>query len=671
MELEELEVQNFRQYYGVQSLEFSQDDDENITVVHGSNGSGKTTLLNAFLWLFYEDVTLPKSGQIVTERAMAEATVNQTVPVRVTLQFSHEGRSYTAERRREYLKGSSTDLTGTRENEQLSLEYIDRNGNHKTRNNPGSALKQIMPERLREIFFFDGETIDELTAEGGQDKVQSAIRNIMGLEILERSIRHLDHVEGEFEDEIEKHGSDELSELVSEKQATENRLEKKEAHVEEVTDSKRRTESEIADVEAKLAELEGSKELQQEREDLKAERSAVKSDIQDINDDISKEISDNGHVPFAMDAVEKTARMLQEKRKRGEIPSEIKTTFVDDLLEMEECICGRPLEPGTDHYEKVASWQRQAGSSELEEVAMNIAGRLTEIGNEQETLYDDVDRLLDRRGEKRDQLQGIEERIDEISDELSDVDTENVNKLEERRESLESDVNDYIREIARLESDIEDLEEQLSELETEIDDAREEDEKADLARRRAQTTAYVSDLLDQRFNQYQDEVRKSVNDRVNEIFQEIIKKDYYAQITDSYELDILKDIGEREAVPVAQSTGERQVASLSFISTLISLARERYESDQDATHFTGGIYPMIMDSPFGYLDPDYQQGVSRVMPEMAKQVVVLVTQAQWSEAVAGEMSNIAGQRYYLEYHDPAEEPDTEYEWTQIVPEGEN
>jgi len=671
MELEKLEVQNFRQFYGTQSLEFSQDDDKNITVVHGSNGSGKTTLLNAFLWLFYEDITLPKSSQIASERAMAEASANKTISVRVTLEFSHEGRSYTAERRQEYLKQSDDDLAGVQDTEQLTLEYIDQNGNHKTRNNPGSALKQIMPERLREIFFFDGETIDELTAEGGQDKVQSAIRNIMGLEILERSIRHLGHVEGEFEAQIEKHGSDELSELISRKQDTQERLEQKKERREEVKESKRKTEAEITDVEAKLAELEGSRELQQERKSLTEERTTIQSDIRAINDDLSKEISENGHVPLAMDAVEKTARMLQDKRQQGEIPSEIKTTLVDDLLEMEECICGRPLEPGTDHYEKVASWKRQAGSSELEEVAMNIAGRLTEIGSEQEALYEDIERLLDRRGDKRDQLQRVEERIDEISDELSDVDTEDVKELEERREALDDDIEEYTREVGRLDSDIDDLEDKLGDLEDEISEAREENEKADLARRRAQTTAYVSDLLDQRFNQYQDEVRKSVNDRVNDIFQDIIKKDYYAQITDNYELEILKDIGEKEAVPVAQSTGERQVASLSFISTLISLARERYESDENATHFTGGIYPMIMDSPFGYLDPDYQQGVSSVMPEMAKQVVVLVTQSQWSEAVAGEMSNIAGKRYFLEYNDPAEEPETEYEWTQITAERGN
>jgi hypothetical protein len=72
-----------------------------------------------------------------------------------------------------------------------------------------------------------------------------------------------------------------------------------------------------------------------------------------------------------------------------------------------------------------------------------------------------------------------------------------------------------------------------------------------------------------------------------------------------------------------------------------------------------------MDSPFGYLDPTYQRRVSQKLPEMAEQVVVLVTESQWSDAVAGELADIAGQRYKLQYHD-----EQKYEYTEIVPTGE-
>ena len=391
----------------------------------------------------------------------------------------------------------------------------------------------------------------------------------------------------------------------------------------------------------------------------------IDTDIENIDDETGSVISDSGHLPFAMPAVEETARMLQEKRRKGEIPSEIKTQFVEDLLDIEECICGRPLHHGSGAREEVSQWRERAGSTELEEAAMNIVGRLSEIGERQTDLYDDIDELLAERSAKRDRKQKLQEQLDEISETLSEIETEDIGKLEERRQDLKSDIEELSKSIGGVEREINDREETLSEIEGDISDAREENEVANQARRRARTAGYLRDQIDALFKKYQDKVRKSVNDKVNKTFQSIIEKEYYAQISDEYALRILKDVGDTEQELVAKSTGERQVASLSFIASLVSLAKNQYESDQDTTYFTGGIYPMLMDSPFGYLDPTYQRRVSQKLPEMAEQVVVLVTESQWSDAVAGELADIAGQSYKLQYHD-----EQKYEYTEIVPTGE-
>jgi len=257
--------------------------------------------------------------------------------------------------------------------------------------------------------------------------------------------------------------------------------------------------------------------------------------------------------------------------------------------------------------------ERAAGSSELEEAAMNIASRLTEIGKEEEQVYDDINDLLEQRSKVADEIQQNEERISEISGLLEDTDTEDINRLESRRKELDQQVSDYDQQIGTVKGRIEDVEEEIEEMKDQIDQVQEQNKKADLARRRAQMAEYLRDRIDELFQKYQDGVRKSVNERVNEIFRDIIVKDYYAEIDDDYSLRILKDIGSEETIPVAKSTGERQIASLSFIASLVSLARERYHSDEESIYFSGGIYPMIMDSPFGYLDPEYQKRVSSVL----------------------------------------------------------
>lgn len=666
MKLDYLEIQNFRQFYGTQTIEISQSQDQNVTVIHGANGSGKTTILNAFIWLLYEEVSLPKPDKIASERALAETQPGSDVNIEVELSFTHDGTDYTATRSKTVERDRGDELSGTDIKSDLRLEYIDDSGNRKVRGNASDSLKQIMPERLREIFFFDGETIDELSAIGGQEKIQTAIQNIMGLTILERATTHLETVRKRFEKEASELGGEELSELYKERTKLEERESTLSDELDDVRNSKQKTREELEEVKERLSELEDSRELQEERTRLEEDVKDLEEEIEEINGDISDRISEAGYVPFAAPAVEKTARMLRDKREKGEIPSEIKTQFVDDLLEMEECICGRDLVPGTEPYQNVEQWRQSAGSSELEEAAMNIAGRLTELGEEQEQVYEDINDLLERRSDVVDEKQRKEERISEISSRLEEAETEDISQLETRRQDLDEQITEYDQKIGSIEGKIEDVQEDLQKIKEKIEKAEEKNEKADLARRRAQMAEYLHNRIESLFEKYQDEVRKSVNDRVNEIFREIIAPDYYAQIGEDYSLKILKDVGSQEEVSVAKSTGERQVASLSFIATLVSLARERYHSDEEAIYFSGGIYPMIMDSPFGYLDPEYQKRVSSVLPEMAEQVVVLVTQSQWSDEVADEMDEVAGERYYLEYHDPSEETGTEYEHTEIV-----
>jgi len=50
---------------------------------------------------------------------------------------------------------------------------------------------------------------------------------------------------------------------------------------------------------------------------------------------------------------------------------------------------------------------------------------------------------------------------------------------------------------------------------------------------------------------------------------------------------------------------------------------------------------------------------------MANQVVVLVTQSQWSDAVEGELDTVSGRKYNLEYHNPSESDAINYEYTVI------
>ena len=115
---------------------------------------------------------------------------------------------------------------------------------------------------------------------------------------------------------------------------------------------------------------------------------------------------------------------------------------------------------------------------------------------------------------------------------------------------------------------------------------------------------------------------------------------------------MLESGDEGPTTDVAQSTGQRQITSLVFIASLVALARQRGKIPTILRGLSGAEYPMVMDSPFGQLSTRFRSGVARWIPNLAPQVIILVSHTQFEGPVADELkkSKKVGKRYYLAYH---------------------
>ncbi|WP_416838767.1 AAA family ATPase [Haloferax sp. DFSO52] len=654
MRLHRLHLTNFRQFR-TGTITFAQDGEKNVTVIHGQNGSGKTTLKNALTWVLYDEVDFTlRPTKLASQGAFAEADDGDTVHVEAVLEFEDEDTEYELTRWVDYQKQSSNDYEGEVIDDGLSLTFSKPDGTRGTRNNPQDSIEQILPTRLSSLFFFDGEYITHLSETRSQDEIRNAIQNIMGLKIIERSITHLEAVEGRFEDELQEFASSELKSLMDQRVALREKKEDHEQALGAAEDTKDRLNKEINEIKRKLEQIDDSSELEEERTQLEAELDRVESDIDNINDDIEDTISTKGHLPFAMPAVKATAKDLDRLRDQGVIPSEVSNQLIDRLLTDGECLCGRPLEEGTGPYSNVAAYKSEDVTEGFDQAAIRIVTHLTQLESEQNEYFDRISELLERRSTLRDREQEIAEQLSEISAQLEKIDVvdpktgETPSELEAARDSKASQLKETESDILRHEIKIEELEEQLTVVNTEIDEARQDKNEAQLARKRMRAAEAVRRQLETSFNNLQKRVRNWSNKLVEETFEEIATKGYHAEITDEFELRI-KDQIQNEYLEVEKSRGERQIASLTFIGSLVQIARERYESNDDTEYFSGGIYPVVMDSPFGALDDDHRRQVSRVVPTMAEQVVVLVTDSQWRGPVASELSEIAGRQYRLEF----------------------
>ncbi|MFQ5422030.1 MAG: AAA family ATPase, partial [Anaerolineae bacterium] len=122
MKLERIVLENFRQYFGQQQLDFARDKQRNVTVIHGINGAGKTSLFLAINWCLYgrnaENIKVVDNvGELVSKEAISRAQPGDEVRASVTIAFLHNGDRYTVKRT---LTGSKR-LTG-----DLALNELDQ-----------------------------------------------------------------------------------------------------------------------------------------------------------------------------------------------------------------------------------------------------------------------------------------------------------------------------------------------------------------------------------------------------------------------------------------------------------------------------------------------------------------------------------------------------------------
>mgnify|MGYP001770566415 FL=1 len=255
MLLESIILKNFRQYYQEQKIDFSTSSSRNVTVIHGENGAGKTALLNAFSWCLYGKMDLPNSNNIINEHAIEQLSENEETECSVTLKFWDNDKKYTLVRKIKAVKQNNEIIYYEPE---VKLSYkID--GQYEEIENPSVEINRILPENLRTYFFFDGERIDNLSKEESSEDIKNAIKNIMGLEILERSIHHTESARKRFLNELKKFGDPKTVDLIERIQQLEEEREYLEQEKQVNLKNLKAIDHQIKEIELTLKKIEGAK----------------------------------------------------------------------------------------------------------------------------------------------------------------------------------------------------------------------------------------------------------------------------------------------------------------------------------------------------------------------------------------------------------------------------
>ena len=653
MIINSIEMSYFFRIYKSSKIEFSVDKNRNVTVIKGDNGTGKTTMLSAFSWAFYGVVEDPLVvDKMLNKRRLHEMHVGDLESAGVKIEITDSGHTYIISRFQRFKKVS--------ENESVKIGDPDFSVVDKANpSNPimdKSFFEGIIPKDLKGFFFFDGERIDRLAKIDGRAEIRKAILDILGLTTLEKIEEAVGDVQSDYNKKIKNASKNEvLKKLRQDYEDTEAAIKvDKELLDGDGTEEKpgliakrKEAEQEINRCTRFLKEhnAEAVKNLQLQRDNLEAEKRNIIAAEAREQREVMHHVSKNFKYYLLSDRFEEISDFLEEKRKKKELPSDIKVQFVKDLLDSGECICGQKLIEGQCYHANIRKLLETAGREELDNayITMRAFVDSNEINEITKGFFDVVNDYSNN-------VIGYSTRIDEIDKDLKDIGKklssdfgDLIASHEAMLEKAQSIKDDCLQQEYYYSQNIRSNEAKKKALEAKIKLEEAKQGNKDMFSDAFNLAVEVGRLNEEIRQLFIEITREDMDEKIKDVFAHISRKeDREACLNENFELTIRNKISHQ---PQILSTGERQVTSLAFIGALVSYAKEKTESDL-ITDFSGGDFPIVMDSAFGNLDPTHKANVAKGLPQLATQVIVIISDEQWKGTVE---ENIA-ERVYSVYN---------------------
>ncbi|MFN4877138.1 MAG: AAA family ATPase [Aphanizomenon sp.] len=664
MKLTSIKLCNFRSFYGkTPEVTLAGGNVRNTTMIYGSNGAGKTSILNAFTWVLYEkfSAAFASTEQLVNKRAIAESEPGQPVECWVEVGWEHEGNRYRATRGCRVYKNESDVIEAGKT--QLKIQVAGDDGKwYFPIQQAEEIITQILPLSLHQYFFFDGERIEEIVRSNNKAEISEAIRTFLGVEVIELSIKHLKDAKKSLETDLKHIGDPETKQLLNKQEKQELEIEninKRQTEINQELEYQQTFKKEISN---KLRELSAVKELQERKQSLESQKNSLLQELKKTKENLKKVISARGYTVLLSETTAKFREIFTDLKQRGELTAGISQEFVNDLLTSGRCICGADLREGTHTHFHVKNLMKKAGSSTVEETAIRMSAQVDEIDKQALGFWEEADREQGRIQQLKENLDQVELELANIQEQLRKDPNEEISGLQKRLDEIEAKIDELNREQGANRQELSHLKAAIDALIKQISKQKQNEEKQSLAQRRINATQDAIERLSEVKNRQENQFRLQLEQRVQEIFSDISFTPYIPKISEKYELSLVENTTGIEA-PVAASTGENQILSLSFIASIIDKVRDWSERRKMMMVPDSSTFPIVMDSPFGSLDANSRRHIARTIPKLANQLVVLVTKTQWRVEVEEEIADKIGKEYVLVYY--SSKPNCEQDFIEL------
>lgn len=645
MILQKLTMANFRQFRGVQQLEFAcgqNSGDDNVTVVFGENGRGKTGIFRAIVFCLFGDRRLSQDGdvhdaelQLVNVSAL-EQSEGKPVETYVELDFRHRDRGYSLRR----------SLLGMRDGSQ-TLEELSEVRLVETLPSENSKVIEpadiervvgsILDKRVKDYFLFDGEKIERLTRADVEQRreIGKGIRNLLNVDALETACKATGRLTRTLEDELKKNASPELARLLTRLGSNEQDQQEKRKRLEEVGDEASRARGEIAKVDK---DLEGFKEIRGLLEKRKLLEQALGQSEQQAREQLSDMKTQTAKAALLLVAptISDVFEHIEKQKQKGEIPSEIRRDLIEKILCERRCICGSDVCEGTNAHVRILEWLNRTTDVTVQDAALNLWRYLSDVRGHFDDDLSQVENRLIAYANTRNDVLATRSKLDSLREQIGSPERNDATKLDEHRAQLQESIYGLEAESITLRSAIVELEREHTQLEALLREEKLKSDKHDELTKRATLARDTRDALDAVYADFTREIKVLIGKKATSLFGElldtegrenlrtvVVNDDYSLQVLDRWNRPFLANI----------SAGQRQIMSISFIAALAQAACSDSLLEM----------PLFMDTPFGRLSYEHRQNLIRRIPEFSSQWILLATDTEFRKQEARLLR--AGERW--------------------------
>ena len=618
MIIKNIEIQNWGRYPSVE-VPVDVNEERNLVLIRARNNNGKTTLFYALKWALYgEDGLKNHKKQILPIQwinRQAAAQGDGVMFVEMTLEIG--GRDYRLQRTQKFFQTNTGDDIIPDGDEVIEI-FDQQNGetvsdagkNNKTKQNWINT--KIIPPKISQFFFFDGEDIKKYTDKPEQE-IKEAIVQILGIKALTNAMTDVRDAEKIFSEDHRRKVNKSSKDAKTKKESEDKDVAIKDKKAELGRAIKKKEDDIIRKdgLTDRLRKNAVSEEKINERTRIEETNESLEK-TRDQNNQKLKELRGNSSIMLLnglMEIIDKTEETPPSKDQWDSKTAAymIKKKFVN-------CVCDTHIDEKilAKLKDKIIDLKPNP-QAQLKRFVESSFGR-----TQPNVIFSELNHVISERVRIQNEIDVNMTAINRINDELpgkgsSSMATE-IERLRDKEQKTEAEIRQDVSDINSLNSELEALKNEQAAL---VKKLEKETPKAEISL--AQKLKEFTDNIYNSFNIAVDffytQRKPKLEQHISEVFLKLINNPkLYNGLEISNQWEIFVKYYDNTLLPTHQygpSAGAAQIVATAFIAGL--------------NKFASKSGPVVIDTPLGRLDDIHREKILKYYNKMSKQVIILYT----------------------------------------------